>query len=691
MKRASWWIAVLFLAACGGSGSGTDTTVPDVPDVPAVDVPTDVPIDVPPVDPCAGNTAFLVGAGIHDITGPAADRGMMGYVIMGQNTAGIHMRLRARAFVIASPCNGKRVAMVIADTQMLPQAVQVEVVARLKQEHGGLYDDQNVLLAGTHNHSGPGGLSAYPLYQFAPVAGFDARFFETTVDGIVKAIDKAHDGLRPGTLKIARGDLDDASINRSPDAFDANPADERALYPKRLDPAMTVLRLDAADGTPVGLVDTFGVHVTSVGANNKLITCDNKGYAGYLFEEARGTDHDAATGFVAGFFNSASGDVSPNVDGFDLAHKDGEQDFQDMRMSATKQYDKARELWEGATEAVTGGVDGRLAFAKFDDFAVDGRYADGHPHTTCPAASGLSMFAGGTLDWPGSSPEGLTCATIEGGECSDCQAEKPTAVPIGDQDPPLGPNVLPFQVLRIGTLAVAAVPFEPTTIAGHRIRKAVEATLAPAGVTRSVVISYANAYASYITTREEYAVQQYEGAFTVFGPWQLAATIQVLDGLAAALRDGTPAPNGPVPPVRDVSGMLLAQPSQVDVAPDGAVLGGVVTGPAASYDAGATASAVFWSANPSNDFRIQSTFLWVERKDGGSWVPVATDGAFETKFKWTRVPCDAAGTCSQATIVWAIPADTPPGTYRLRHTGDARGADGKLTPFEGASQPFEVL
>src|SRR5215510_12893158 len=47
---------------------------------------------------CAGNTHFQVGSGIHDITGPAAELGMMGYGRLDQKTAGIHLRLWARAF-----------------------------------------------------------------------------------------------------------------------------------------------------------------------------------------------------------------------------------------------------------------------------------------------------------------------------------------------------------------------------------------------------------------------------------------------------------------------------------------------------------------------------------------------------------------------------------------------------------------
>jgi hypothetical protein len=38
---------------------------------------------------CAGNTNFQVGSGIYDITGPAAELGMMGYGMIDQKTAQI--------------------------------------------------------------------------------------------------------------------------------------------------------------------------------------------------------------------------------------------------------------------------------------------------------------------------------------------------------------------------------------------------------------------------------------------------------------------------------------------------------------------------------------------------------------------------------------------------------------------------
>ena len=51
----------------------------------------------------AADSPYLVGRGISDVTGPAAENGMMGYSKFGQNTTGIHQRLRARAFVDGRP------------------------------------------------------------------------------------------------------------------------------------------------------------------------------------------------------------------------------------------------------------------------------------------------------------------------------------------------------------------------------------------------------------------------------------------------------------------------------------------------------------------------------------------------------------------------------------------------------------
>ena len=49
-----------------------------------------------------------------------------------------------------------------------------------------------------------------------------------------------------------------------------------------------------------------------------------------------------------------------------------------------------------------------------------------------------------------------------------------------------------------------------------------------------VLAGLTNTYSSYVTTFEEYAMQRYEGASTIFGPHTLDAYIQVC---ATACRD----------------------------------------------------------------------------------------------------------------------------------------------------------
>ena len=47
------------------------------------------------------------------------------------------------------------------------------------------------------------------------------------------------------------------------------------------------------------------------------------------------------------------------------------------------------------------------------------------------------------------------------------------------------------------------------------------------GDVRVVIAGLTNTYSSYVTTIEEYSIQRYEGASTIFGPHTLDAYIQV--------------------------------------------------------------------------------------------------------------------------------------------------------------------
>ncbi|QSQ20706.1 neutral/alkaline ceramidase [Pyxidicoccus parkwayensis] len=647
---------------------------------------------------CAGQQRFLIGAGTGDITGPAAEVGMMGYGKVEQQTAGIHQRLRSRAFVIASPCNGKRVAFVSADLGMVFQGVKQQVLEKLRARFGDRYTDDNVLLSATHTHSGPGGFSHYTLYNLTTF-GYVPQNFDAIVSGIVTSIVRADSRLAEGTLRMATGDLLGASRNRSPEAYRLNPAAERARYASDVDTRMTLLRFTRTDGTEVGLINWFAVHATSMGNDNTLISGDNKGLASYLFEGEHGErPRGGGARFVAAFANSNEGDVTPNI----LGGTDGGgvDDFEDTEISASRQYEFAARLWATANAPLTGGVDYRHTYVKLDSVDVAPAFADGTPRRTCTAAIGLSMIAGAE-DGPGFGTEGASCAAIHdlwsqftcAVVTTPCQAEKPIVLEMGSLRPyPWSPDVLPLQIVTVGNLALVAVPFELTTMSGRRLRRTVQERLAPLGVTEVVIAGLANDYSGYVTTREEYAAQAYEGASTHFGPWTLAALQQGFDALAVALRDGQPVPPGPTP--RDLRySQLSFQPGVVF---DDKLLwvdfGDVVTDARASYSRGDTVSVTFWGGHPKNDLHLEGTYLRVQKLEpGGRWREVADDSDWDTRYRWRRENCVPTLACSHVTVEWDIPPDAEPGTYRLLHEGNWKsGWDGRVRPYSGASRPFTV-
>ncbi|MBK7829938.1 neutral/alkaline non-lysosomal ceramidase N-terminal domain-containing protein [Nannocystis sp.] len=676
-----------------------------------------------PQGACADDPHYRVGAGIADVTGPVAELVMMGYSMPEQKAEGISTRLWARAFVVESPCNGKRVVFVSADLGQVFQGVHLEVLKRLAAKYPGVYTQGNVALSATHTHSGLGGFSHYTMFNLA-VGGFDPDNFEAVVSGIVAAIDRAHANLGDAVIKINSGPLQDANWNRSPQAYAGNPADERAAHEAEFDrntnTRMTVLRFErsdgvATDGPPIGALTWFSSHATSVSNQNRLVSGDHKGLASYYFERSMAADYSAKEPFVAAFAQSDAGDVSPNevilgepvntvlrpCDGSPDPECD---DLANAAVHGDLQYARARQLFDDASELLRGPVDARAAFFDMENVAVDPIYTHGAgPQQTCKAAIGFSIAAG--------AEDGVAVSFIEEGivygdlpkvtlvpEDQTCHAEKTILLPVGRMLPhPWSPTVLPAQVLRIGGLAVLPAPFEVTTISGARLRATVLASLADLGVTRAVVAGLSNGYSSYVTTREEYKAQHYEGAFTQFGPWTLAAWQQNFATVADALQADLDPPDTGTP--KDLSDAQLVNTPPVIAdspcpLPDailciGEKFGDVVQAPPAAAKPGEHVSVRFRGAHPRNDLRTGTGFLEVQRQDGDQWQTVAHDWDPETTFRWQRTGGPLSPT-SEVTIDWRIAKDTAPGTYRIVYHGDAKSLLAVITPFSATSPSFTV-
>lgn len=509
------------------------------------------------IQPVGGADEYRVGTGIANVTDPATGLGMVGFADGEQKTNGVDLNLYARAFIIEEKASRKRVVLMNADLWAIPHAVKREVIKQLKRKYGSLYDFDNCQLSATHTHSGPGGYGEYNLYNMT-IGGFDQTNFNIIVMGIVKAISKAHDNLGDGKIYYGSQTITDCGRNRSLPAYNRNPASERNQYRSRTDNRLYLLKfvksVQGADKV-VGAISWYAIHPTDRGQANTKVTGDNKGYASYLVEKANGTNYSAKETFVAAFANASAGDVSGNVEYGQIPN--GTDDQRHVVKHAKQQSDAVTSLLRSNLTPVTGGLDFRHQFWNMQK------------RTGSYGALGISFGAGSTEDSdPGSGlKEGVSTATRSSGlgsafdnftrdminlgfspvgELSSAdktrmgrvQSPKPVLFYSGyaSNGVSLTPNVLPFQLIRIGQVAITSIPAEITTMAGRRLQRAVAAKLP--SVDQVILGGFANHYSQYVTTPEEYDAQHYEGASTLFGRTTLPEYLKIYQGLASAMATG---------------------------------------------------------------------------------------------------------------------------------------------------------
>nr|WBW70150.1 venom protein [Lampona murina] len=667
---------------------------------------------------------YKIGVGIADITGPAAEINMMGYAQIEQRTGGIHLRQFSRAFIVDD--GKKRVLFISLDAGMTSQVVYLEAVKALKKKYGDLYTEKNVCISSTHTHAGPGGFLQYALYTVTS-QGFIRQTFDAMIEGILRSVKYAHNNMQKGYIFWNAGDLNDASINRSPTSYLNNPPEERKQYSSNVDTKMVLLKFTDIDGNPIGMINWFAVHCTSMNNTNLLISSDNKGYASLLFEKRMNGRKPLGKGpFVAAFAQANEGDVSPNTKGprcidtglpcdVDTSTCDGENlkciafgpgkdMFESTKIIGERQHNKAVELFDSADKPISGPVG--FAHQYIDMTRQTVALNETTNGTTCKPAMGYS-FGAGTTDGPGgfNFKQGTKTDSLfwnlvrdliasPSEDLKKCQKPKPILLATGEMDFPYmwQPFQVPTQILRIGQLAVVAVPGEFTTMSGRRTRNAVKKILDGCSSSENQVVigGLSNTYSSYVATFEEYQVQRYEGASTIYGQHTLQAYVQQYQKLATALCTGETLPEGPAPKSL-LDKQISLQPGVIyDTAYFGKKYGDVLHDANRRYAPGETVTVTFVSGHPRNDLMLEGTFLTVDRlnPNTGNWTTVATDADWETRFHWTRTNMVLGH--SEAKVTWDIPEDIKPGTYRIQHFGHSKSIFQKITPYKGTSSTFVI-
>lgn len=686
--------------------------------------------------------SYLIGVGKADITGPVVEIGFAGYANLDQTGSGLRQRLYSRAFIIADKANpSDRFVYLVLDTQSGDTAMRNGLLDGLKAlgSDYAVYGQNNIALTGTHSHSGPGAWFNYLLPQITSL-GWSQQSYQAIVNGAVLSVQRAHESLQEGYLDVGTTDIPDGAINRSLWAYLNNPEEERAQYDAETDITMTLLRFQrASDGKNIGVLSWFPVHGTSLLGNNTHAAGDNKGVAAWLFESAMKNDATAADGFVAGFSQANVGDTTPNVLGAWCDDGSGQQcslenstcadgksqschgrgpEFQALDLGAKSCYEMGRRQFAGAqtiydnlkssTTAVSGST------VKSFHFFQDMRYfnftlPDGTKAQTCPAALGFS-FAAGTSDWPGAfdfvqgdsgSPNNPFWSLVggllkaPGPQQVACQQPKPVLLDVGEISTPYAwtPNIVDIQVLRVGQLVIIVSPSEATTMAGRRWKAAIAKEAATFLDEDPVVVlgGPANSYSHYCATPEEYDIQRYEGASTLFGRNELNAYINLtVSNLHYLQPSSTSTPSqGVLPPDNRKNMISFITDVVQDNAPLGKSFGNVLVQPNLTYNIGDVVNVTFVGANPRNNLRQEQTFAAIEQQgSGGTWTQVRDDSDWFLVYTWRRTNFILGQ--SEVDITWETYGNAQPGTYRVKYYGDSKALFGGVSSFVGTSNSFTL-
>ncbi|KAF3853002.1 hypothetical protein F7725_013690 [Dissostichus mawsoni] len=505
--------------------------------------------------------------------------------------------------------------------------------------------EDNVVLSGTHTHSGPAGYFQYTLFMIS-CKGFMKESIEPLVNGIVKSIDIAHSSIRPGRIFRSRGELEDSSLNRSPHSYLNNPESERHRYTNsqrtkykwNTDKQVLVLKFTDLDGD--GIATTWDTPPTCWSRTRTAGSCLDSNL-GDVSPNTKGP-HCMNTGLPCDYLNSSCPVGGTKQCG---AFGPGADMFESTRIIGHSIYMKAKvSCMVTAVEEVTGVLHLAHQWVNMTDVTVQINAT----HTGDPFWDRIRDALVGV-------PSNKTQA---------CHHPKPILFNTG------------------------------STMSGRRLREAVKQELQSEGAFRDlevVIAGLSNIYTHYITTFEEYQVQRYEGASTIYGPHTLSAYLQKYRGLARAIAQDrvSELPVGPEPPFFTEKLFNLLPAPSIDRKPVNTSFGDVLQQVLPVYRPGDVVSVTFVAGNPRNSGDIRDkTFVTVEIHDNrtNTWEVVYTDASWETRFHWLKGSFQR----SKATVDWFVPAAAPSGSYRIKHFGNFKEKKDVFKPYEGTSDVFTV-
>jgi hypothetical protein len=417
--------------------------------------------------------AFRAGAAAVDITPP---KGVLldGTIMKIGPVRGVHDRLFSRALVLSD--GGTTVALVVNDACMIERAVFDQAKAIAEQKTG--IPASRMLMSATHSH-------AAVRAMHIGTGPLDDAYHQHLARQMAAAVIAAHKNLAPARLGAGSFDRPDWIACRRfvcrPGTVSPNPFGETGEQVKsvsgrssgvlrsagQVDPQVSVLSLQHADGKPLAVLANYSVHYCG-GYQSGIVSADYFGAFARRLEERLGTapGHPAP---VAMMSNGTSGDT-------------GSINRQGKRYEPFQQLEEAgRQLADAAFEVVQG----------IEHHAPAGLAAE---HSELELA--VRRPSAQRLTW--------ARATL-----ADPQAETPhrwsriyarEAIELSSYPERYG---VPLQAIRLGDVGIAAIPCEVFAETGLAIKR-------DSPLPKTFTIELANGYCGYLPTVEQHQLGGYE-------------------------------------------------------------------------------------------------------------------------------------------------------------------------------------
>lgn len=334
----------------------------------------------------------------------------------------------------------------------------VELIHQKALAMGSTLQKENLLVAASHTHSGPGAITGLTFWELIAMDLLVKSVRDGFAEKCAQALVEAEMKLLPARFGPGSGNLPGVTKNRRAD-------DSPYLTSDMVDEEVGVIRIDHADGTPMALVWNFAIHGTAWKSDNLKYSSDIMGAASTIIEEV--------LGIPSLFANGAEGDIAPMHGG--LA---GIQEYAPIIAQ------KVIDIHDGI---LTEGV------------------------VVVEKSSKVVSFGNATLNLSASSL-GTSHAELEFLQFFEQIGWNPSVSLVMDET--WFENTFRFQAIRINATVIVSIPGE----AIHQVGLQVKGDATSLGFERAFVFGLANGHMGYITTEQEFYVGGYEAQATFFGP-----------------------------------------------------------------------------------------------------------------------------------------------------------------------------